>query len=184
MTHTLIGRLRGAAVAAALLIGTSAFAQAGGPDEGPGRAPAGPHAPDGPGPRGFARGGPAGLPFLRGLDLSPAQQDRVFAILHEGAPQRRELDKAWRKARREVRALAGAATFDQARAAAGTRALGQALADREMLRLQTTARLMAVLTPEQRERLDARRKGAQHGHGRDRGPAAGGGRAGGQRGDA
>lgn len=118
-----------AAGAACLIAGTAALAQ--------------PMPPDGP-----DRHGLAGHPRLAGLELSEAQQDRVFAILHEGAPRRREIDKAERKAR--------APEFDQGKAAQHAQALGQAIADEAMLRLRQDTRIMAVLTPEQRARLERR----------------------------
>ena len=96
-------------------------------------------------------------PFLRGLDLSEAQQDRVFAILHAEVPKQRELDKAERRAGEALRDLAHAPALDQTRAAASAQALGQAIADQEMLHLQTSAELMAVLTPPQRAQLDGPR---------------------------
>jgi len=94
-----------------------------------------------------------GAPFLRGLDLSEAQQDRVFAILHEQAPKRRELEKAERKAHDALHALAGGTGFDAAAAGAHAQAFGRAIAEQELLQLRTDAQLMAVLTPEQRAQL-------------------------------
>ncbi|MBQ5947733.1 Spy/CpxP family protein refolding chaperone [Massilia sp. ST3] len=98
-------------------------------------------------------GGHSGHQRLAGLDLSEAQQDRVFAILHDAAPQRRELDKAERKAHGALREMAGAAQFDAATAGRHAEALGQAVAGQELLRLRTDAQLMAVLTPEQRAQM-------------------------------
>ena len=94
-----------------------------------------------------------GAPFLRGLDLSEAQQDRVFAILHEQAPKRRELEKAERKAHDALHALSGGTEFDAAAAGAQAQAFGRAIAGQELLQLRTDAQLMAVLTPEQRAQL-------------------------------
>lgn len=102
--------------------------------------------------------GPFGTPpFLRGLALSDAQDERVFTILHGQAPRRRALDLAERKADDALRAVAGAPEFDAAAASAAAQALGQAIAGQELLRLQTRAMLKAVLTPEQRAQLDAPR---------------------------
>jgi protein CpxP len=132
-----------------------------GPDGGGDRAPdAGPgpgerRGPGGHGPHG-GRGGP-GLPFLRGIDLSEAQQDRLFAILHAEAPQLREQDKAERKAHEALRAMAEAGDFNEAKASAQTKALGQAIAARELLRVRTAGQVMALLTPEQRARLKQER---------------------------
>ena len=104
------------------------------------------------GPESFGRG-PGVAPFLRGLDLSEAQQDRVFAILHEQAPKRRELEKAERKAHDALHAMSDSAQLDGAAARTQAQALGQAIAFQELLHLRTEAQLMAVLTPEQRAEL-------------------------------
>lgn len=137
------------------------------PDAPPG-AP-GAHVP-GPG-----RGGPGpgpGMPFWRfhDLALTEAQQDKLFNIMHAQAPQRREHEKAIRKAEDGLRELGRAERFDDARAAALSRDLGQAIAAAELLRVRTDAQLLAVLTPEQRTEWRKRR---QHGPGRAGGPERG-----------
>ena len=139
----------------------------GGPG-GPGRGPEG-GGHDG-GPHGFGGHGPGApgpdMPFahvpLHGLQLTDVQQDKVFAIMHAQAPQRREHAKAIHKAHDALRELGRADRFDDARAAALARDLGQAVAAEALLQARTEAQVLAVLTPEQRERLRQRR---------DRGPA-------------
>jgi protein CpxP len=107
--------------------------------------------PGGHGPHHGAQG--PGLPFLRGIDLSEAQQDRLFAILHAEAPQLREQGKIEDKAHEALRAMLDAGDFNEARASNHTRALGQAIAARELLRVRTAGQVMALLTPEQRARI-------------------------------
>lgn len=118
------------------------------PDAGPG-----PGERRGPGGHPSRHGGVPGLPFLRGLDLSEAQQDRLFAILHAEAPQLREQDKIEDKAHAALRAMADSGEVDEARASRHAAALGQAVAARAMLRLRTAGQVMALLTPEQRARI-------------------------------
>lgn len=134
--------------------------------------PPGGHGPDdrGPGP-GFRGPGP-GMPFGRfhGLKLTEAQQDKLFNIMHAQAPQRHEQEKAIRKAEEGLRELGRAERFDDARAAALSRDLGQAIAAAELLRVRTHAQALAVLTPEQRAELRERR---QHGPWRDGRPHGG-----------
>jgi Spy/CpxP family protein refolding chaperone len=164
-------RLTAALVAATFFAAPAAFADqvppapAGGQLAGPGgerdRAPdAGPgpgkrHGPGGHGPHGGM--GRPGLPYLAGIQLSEAQEDRVFAIQHAQAPQLREQDKIVDKAHAALRAMTEAGDFSEAKAAAQTRALGQAVATRELLRVRTAGQVMAVLTPEQRAQLRAAR---------------------------
>jgi Spy/CpxP family protein refolding chaperone len=116
------------------------------PDAGPG-----PGERRGPGGRPWHHG--PGLPFLRGIELSEAQQDRLFAILHAEAPQLREQDKRGHQAHEALRAMFDAGEFDEARAAAHTRALGESIAARELLRVRTAGQAMALLTAEQRAKL-------------------------------
>ena len=92
-----------------------------------------------------------GVPFLHGVELSEAQQDKVFAIMHAQAPQQHENDKAMHKAYEALRALAASDAFDDTRAAAAARAIGEATAANALLRARTDAQVMAVLTPEQRQ---------------------------------
>ena len=159
------------AFTACLLAAPAVLAQAAPPADGPGFG--GPDMPccdeRGPGPdAGMPPGGPG---FLHGLDLSETQQDRVFAILHAQVPQRRELEKAERRAHDALHALAGT-ELDQARAAGVAQAFGQAIADQELLQLRTDAQLMAVLTPAQRAQLEQRRE-RREGRGQPDGKRAG-----------
>ena len=159
--HTKFTTLRAACAFAACLLTTPAVLAQPMPPGGPGADGHGVEQPDGrdDGPRGpLERGVP---PFLRGLDLSEAQQDRVFAILHAEVPQQRALEKAERKAQDALRDLAHAPELDQGKAAGAAQALGQAIADQEMLRLKTGAELKAVLNPQQRAQLDQPRVAAR-----------------------
>lgn len=90
---------------------------------------------------------------LRHLDLSEAQQDKLFTITHAAAPQQRDQEKAERKAREALRALGGSARFDEARANAAARDLGQAIANGALLRARLESQVLALLTPEQREQV-------------------------------
>ncbi|MBY0241747.1 MAG: periplasmic heavy metal sensor [Burkholderiaceae bacterium] len=107
-----------------------------------------------PGPHGPQRLGPP--PFLHGLDLTEAQQDKVFAILHSQAPYVREQDKALHKARETLHALASAAPYDDAKAAAQAQVVAQAMANLELARVRTEQKLLAVLTAEQRKQVEQR----------------------------
>ena len=115
------------------------------------RGPGG-HGPGAPGPD-----MPFGRMPLHGLKLSDAQQDKLFAIMHAQAPERREHEKAIRKAHEALRELSRADKFDDAKAGALARDLGQAAAAAALLRARTEAQALAVLTPEQRDQLRQRR---------------------------
>jgi Spy/CpxP family protein refolding chaperone len=133
------------------------------------RGPGGPGGPDGQGPRGgpehgvpdggpdhgpgFGPGfGPGRPPFFHGLELSEAQEDEVFAILHAETPYLREQGKAAAKARAALHALASADKYDDAKAAALAKEAATAEANIALQRVRTQQKLLAVLTPEQRKK--------------------------------
>ncbi len=111
----------------------------------------------------FAEGGPL-PPMLRHLQLSEAQQDKVFAILHAAAPQAREFRKAMEKTHHGLHELVTGASYDDAKAKTLTDALGKAMADEALLHARTHRQIFDVLTPEQRQML------ARHG---EHGPGGG-----------
>lgn len=111
---------------------------------------------DGPG-MGHGDGqGMGPMKHLRGLDLSEAQRDKIFGIMHGQAPAMRDKHKAIRKAREEMHKLAHGDNFDAAKARAASDALGKAISEMALLRLQSHAQVHAVLTPEQRKKAEAR----------------------------
>ena len=128
----------------------------GGPDQdGPGN---GPQMQGGMPP--FGGPGMGGRPpFMRGVELSEAQQDKVFAILHEEKPYLREQGKAAAKAHEALREIAGADKYDDAKAASLARAAGTAMANIALQRARTEQKLLAVLTPEQRKKQAEDRNG-------------------------
>ena len=110
----------------------------------------------GPGP-----GGAQGLPpFLHGIALSEAQQDKVFAATHAQAPLLREQQKIAFKAHEQLRQLAASSTYDDARAGALANTAGQAMAQISLLQARLEQQLLALLTPEQRQQVEQRR--AEH----------------------
>lgn len=112
-----------------------------GPEHGPERAPG-----FGPGPGFLGR-----PPFFRGVELSEAQQDKVFTILHAEAPYLREQAKAAAKAREALRALSSADKYDDGKAAALAKELAAAEANIMLQHVRSQQKLLALLTPEQRK---------------------------------
>jgi protein CpxP len=146
-----------AVLSAAVFAGFAASAFAGGEPVGPHGF--GGHGPGAPGPdmpveemQGM-HGMHGMMGRLHGLNLSEAQQDKLFAIHHAAEPEGREHRKAIRKAHEALAELAQAERFDGARAATLSRELGQAIAAEALLQARTHAQALAVLTSEQREQL-------------------------------
>jgi len=148
--------------AAGLLLSCAALAQTAASD-----APMAP-APHGPGMMGRGPGsgghmGPHGMGphhggafFLRGLKLTEAQRDKIFAIEYAQMPEAREQRKAIEHARRDLHQMVLSGQYDEARARALTDALGRAVAHEAQLRAQAGAKIMQVLTPEQRKQIGER----------------------------
>lgn len=112
-----------------------------------------------PGRRG-AEFGPAGRlpgeqppPYLRALNLSEAQRDKVFDILHGQAPALRDKAKALHQAEEELRRLTAGPDYSEARARALADAAGRLLADLTLIRARTDRQVFELLTPEQRKQL-------------------------------
>jgi protein CpxP len=104
---------------------------------------------------------------LRGLDLTEAQREQVRGIFKEQAPAMRERMEIARKAHQELRAASLAASFDGARVRELADTAAKALADTAVLRAEAMGKVVALLTPEQRAKLEERR--ARHEERRQRG---------------
>ena len=91
------------------------------------------------------------------LGLTEAQQDQIFKIRHDSVPAMREQMKQARKARLELRQLAMADKFDEARARQLADQHAKATSNMAVMRAQTANRMRQVLTPEQRQKLDEMR---------------------------
>lgn len=125
----------------------------------------------GPGPGQRMEGPGAGLPpFLRGLELSEAQQDKVFAATYAQAPLLREQQKIAFKAHEQLRELAASNHYDDAKAVALANGAAQAMATISLQHARLEQQLLAVLTPEQRQQVEARRE--EDGPGPGRAPRA------------
>lgn len=96
----------------------------------------------------------ANPPFLRDLKLTETQQDKLFALMHEQAPQARESAKAGFKAMDELRRLATSNSFDANQARRLADAYGQASAQLVLMHAEMAVKVRALLTAEQRQQLD------------------------------
>ena len=99
-------------------------------------------------------------PMLRGLSLSEAQRDKVFAIRHKQAPMLREKAKAARGAQDDLLALPLSAQYDSAKAKALADAGARALSELTLLRADEAHQIYMVLTNEQRQQLEVMQRPA------------------------
>jgi Spy/CpxP family protein refolding chaperone len=99
-------------------------------------------------------------PYLRGLELTEAQQDKLFSLMHEQAPNERQQSMAALKALEELRRLAVSDRFDADKARVLAEAHAQAMAKVTLMHAEIDAKVRALLTPGQRKQLDdARSRG-------------------------
>lgn len=158
--------LAAASVALAIPLGAAAFQ--GNPGGNPGCGHFGGHG--GPG-----MGGEMMPPHLRGLNLSEAQRDKVFEIMHAQAPLMREKAKAVRQAEDNLRALTSAADYNEAKARALADASAKAMSEMSLARAKAERQVFEVLTPEQRKQLADMKASGGPGRGRGDGPRGMGG---------
>ena len=92
-------------------------------------------------------------PYLRQLDLSEAQRDRVFEIMHGQAPALREKVKAARNAEESLRQLVLSTEYTEPKARALSDSAARATADLSLARAKAERLIYELLTAEQRSQL-------------------------------
>ncbi len=152
------------AASVALMVPLSAVAF-GGQSANPGRC-GGAEMRGGPGTRGAGEM----PPYLHGLNLTEAQRDKVFEIMHGQAPAMRDKAKAARKADEDLRALGIAADYSEAKAKALTDVSAKAMAEMSLARVKVDRQVFEVLTPEQRKQAAEFKLEREQPHGRGDGP--------------
>ena len=118
---------------------------------------------------------------LHRLDLSEAQDDKIFDIMHNQAPQMRKQMKMLQKSEKELQALKQAPDYSDAKAKSLIDQIARQRADMELARLQSERKVLDVLTPDQRrifvqqpsDRIQVTREAGLE-HGPDIGSSAGG----------
>lgn len=91
---------------------------------------------------------------LHRLDLSDAQHDQVFELMHGQAKERHVLMRQLRQVQADLRATAQAPQFDNAKAQALAHEQAKLTAQQLLLDAQLEGKLRALLTPEQKQQLD------------------------------
>jgi Spy/CpxP family protein refolding chaperone len=94
--------------------------------------------------------------FLRGLDLTDQQRDRIFEIRHAAAPKMREQAKLLRETRGEFAKLALSNDYDETKVRALADRNAQAMSEMAQLRARSLNEIYKVLTPEQQAKVQER----------------------------
>jgi Spy/CpxP family protein refolding chaperone len=126
------------------------------------------------GPGHHMMGGNMMPPHLHGLNLTEAQQDKVFEIMHAQAPVMRDKAKALRKAESDLRALTAAPDYSEAKARSLADEAAKAMAEMTLARAKADRQVFDVLTPEQRKQLAEMKPTERGPRGRGDGPRGAG----------
>jgi periplasmic protein CpxP/Spy len=104
---------------------------------------------------GFAGGMEGGRmpPYLHALNLSEAQRDKVFDIMHAQAPAMRDKGKAARNAEEALRKLVLSPEYTEPKARELAESAAKATADMALARVKAERQVYDVLTAEQRKTL-------------------------------
>ncbi len=100
-------------------------------------------------------------PHLAGLDLTDAQQDKIFALIYPLMPQMREHGKQRHQLVEELHKLSSAEVFDEVKAKQIAEKLATLEKDATFKRAQIDSQIFVLLTAEQRKQL-SERKPHQH----------------------
>lgn len=95
-------------------------------------------------------------PFLRGLNLSEAQEDKIFDIFNEQAKLVRERMETMEKTEAALMELSFAPEYDEAKVRELIELQIQAMAQLRLLRVRTDHHIWSMLTPEQRKQGERR----------------------------
>lgn len=96
-------------------------------------------------------------PFLRGLNLSEAQRDKIFDLMHAQAPAMRDQAGKMRKAQMELRRLSMSGEYDEAKVKSLSEASAKLMAEMAQMRARTGNQIYQMLTPEQRKQMEERK---------------------------
>ena len=122
------------------------------------------------GPGHHLMGGDMMPPHLHGLNLTEAQQDKVFEIMHTQAPVMRDKAKALRKAEADLHALTAALDYSEAKAQGLADEAAKAMSEMTLARAKADRKVFEVLTPEQRKQLAEMKPTERGPRGRGDGP--------------
>ena len=114
----------------------------------------GPRGPQDDGHTGHHEGMGPGMHLYRGLQLTRAQEDKLFEMQHAQMPKARERMMAARSAADELHKLGASGNFDAAKAKSLAQNHAQAMTDLMVMRAEFESKARALLTPEQRKALD------------------------------
>ena len=103
-------------------------------------------------------------PYLRGLQLSTAQEDQIFALTYPQIPTTRDQHKQHMQLMDELRTATQADKFDETKVQQLADKIANLEKEKIVTRARNDAKIFAILTPEQRVKA---REAKMHRHGFD-----------------
>lgn len=91
--------------------------------------------------------------FLYGIDLTEAQQDKIFELQHAQTPAFRQKHKELLSMMKELHAIESAEKLDEKQAKKLTTSIGNTIAETALMRVETNMKIRSVLTDQQRKEL-------------------------------
>lgn len=91
--------------------------------------------------------------MFRSLGLTEAQQDKIFNIKHDSAPEMRAKKKSLRQLQEELHKVKHSPDYNASQAKALIRKIADARADIDIAKLETERKVFDVLTAEQKQRV-------------------------------
>lgn len=102
-------------------------------------------------------------PWLMGVKLTEAQEDKIFKVVYDQLPQMRDQMKAMHEAHEALRKLPFSEKYDSSEVKSLTTKLAQISAAMEVSQATTQNKIWKVLTPEQRKEISARMTHSEEG---------------------
>lgn len=109
-------------------------------------------------------GNPHMPPYLRGIDLSDAQEDAIFSILHNIEPQMHQKMKALHQLHENMMAQAASNQYDETAVKRLAETGAKLMAEVETLRTRTDHQLLFVLDENQRQQVALNKDRFADGH--------------------
>lgn len=107
-------------------------------------------------------------PHLAALNLSEAQQDKIFELMHAQMPKARQADKQRHQLMGELNKLSNAVSYDEIKVKQISDRLAAIEKETLLNRAAKDHEIYQILTPEQRKQLDAVKLSHEEGFGKSR----------------
>lgn len=96
-------------------------------------------------------------PYLKNLDLTDEQRDKISSLMHDQEPAMRDKMQELRKPKAELHRLSMSTDYDEAKVKTLSESSAKAMAEMAQMRAHTNNQIYQLLSPEQRKQLEAQK---------------------------